>query len=81
MYAGKTDVVNDVGVLDEIGNALEVFFRIIFVDCGEIVAALAFVDDKFLLLKRFLPRKMCVVNLVDACVVVSLGRTVGNECV
>lgn len=60
MYVGKTDVVvvgvYGVGVL-EAGIALEVFFRIIFVDaCGEIVAALKLDDDEFLLLKRFLPR-------------------------
>lgn len=82
MYVGKTVciVVNGDDVLAIVdGIALvEVFFRTIFV--GETPEALTLPDDdEFLLLKRFLPRKMCVVDLVAGSVVASIGMIVGTN--
>lgn len=60
----------------------EVFFLCNLVVSGEIVAVLRPADDEFLLLlKRFLPREICVVSLADCCVVVSmlLGVIVGRN--
>lgn len=79
-------VANDAGdgvLATEVDVALDVvFFRAIF--DGEIVAALTFADDdEFLLLKRFLPRKNCVVDFAGGSVaaVVSIGTIVGiNDC-